>query len=207
MQKWTKVQQSHRGQCQIAAIYASRRIKTQQLFVFGQFIQVQKHKCIFRVCQQTLWNVAHWAFLPKRTFHFSFFSPFLLKSNFAMSLKPFRSQTSHGHIHPVQRISVRSGLSQYPFVNLVGKSLCTGMLVLRVRTLKKKRKGKKCTQWDTQTKWVFPHTFTIRKLREKAKMGQYIFLPEGGENISPNVALVFAASHSSSCVVMLWGLG
>lgn len=55
------------------------------------------------------------------------------KSNFVMSLKPCHSQTSHGHIHSVQRISVRSGLSQYPFVNLVGKSLRAGMLVLRVR--------------------------------------------------------------------------
>lgn len=57
----------------------------------------------------------------------------LSKSNFVMSLKPRGSQTSHSHIQPVQRISVRSGLSQYPFVNLVGKSLCAGMLVLRVR--------------------------------------------------------------------------
>lgn len=57
----------------------------------------------------------------------------LSKSNFVMSLKPRGSQTSHSHIQSVQRISVRSGLSQYPFVNLVGKSLCAGMLVLRVR--------------------------------------------------------------------------
>lgn len=57
----------------------------------------------------------------------------LSKSNFVMSLKPRRSQTSRSHIQSVQRISVRSGLSQYPFVNLVGKSLCVGMLVLRVR--------------------------------------------------------------------------
>lgn len=57
----------------------------------------------------------------------------LSKSNFVMSLKPRRSQTSHSHIQSVQRISVRSGLSQYPFVNLVGKSLRAGMLVLRVR--------------------------------------------------------------------------
>lgn len=46
----------------------------------------------------------------------------LFKSNFVMFLKPCHSQTSHGHIHSVQRISVRPGLSQYPFVNLVGKS-------------------------------------------------------------------------------------
>lgn len=44
------------------------------------------------------------------------------RGNFVMFLNPCHSQTSHGHIHPVQRISVRSGLSQYPFVNLVGKS-------------------------------------------------------------------------------------
>lgn len=39
-----------------------------------------------------------------------------------MFLKAYCSQTSHGHIHFIQRFSVRSGLSQYPFVNLVGKS-------------------------------------------------------------------------------------
>lgn len=85
MGKWTKVQQSPHGQRQRAAIYVSRRIKTQQLFIFSQFIQVQTHKCIFYVsaCQQTLWNVARWAFKcefsTKEDFplFFSFFSPLL----------------------------------------------------------------------------------------------------------------------------------
>lgn len=35
--------------------------------------------------------------------------------------KPRWSQTPHRHIHSVQRMSVRCGLSQYPFVNLVSK--------------------------------------------------------------------------------------
>lgn len=88
MWKWTKVQQSPHGHRQRAAIYVSRRMKTQQLFIFSQFIQVQTHKCIFYVsaCQQTLWNVAHWAFKcefsTKEDFplFFSFFPPLCFKA-------------------------------------------------------------------------------------------------------------------------------
>ena len=81
----------------------------------------------------------------------------LFKSNFVMFLKPCRSQTSHGHIHSVQRISVRSGLSQYPFVNLVGKSSALECLFSGLG-------GKTHTEGHTNTRTTFPHIFqTFRR--------------------------------------------
>lgn len=114
----------------------------------------------------------------------------LFKSNFVMFLKPCRSQTSHGHIHSVQRISVRSGLSQYPFVNLVGKSSALECLFSGLG-------GKTHTEGHTNTyACTFPHIFQRHPHIDTSESLRRVTVLPKVENTSPLIETCGPRCHS-----------